>query len=100
MEKSVLEELGYTVITAIDGEDAVNKFKENKDRIQLLLFDLVMPKKSGKDAYDEVRKKKPDIPLIFACGYAPDKVRQKVMLGQGSSIVYKPISPTELLKLV
>ena len=43
--KEVLEKFGYTVIEAIDGEDAVRKFKENKDKIQLLILDVIMPKK-------------------------------------------------------
>ena len=55
----VLEQMGYTVITANDGEEAVTKFMENKDRIQLLLFDIIMPKKNGREAYDEIRKVKP-----------------------------------------
>src|SRR5574340_481418 len=49
----VLTQFGYTVIEAVDGEDAVRQFMENKDRIQLLLFDLIMPKINGKEARSE-----------------------------------------------
>ncbi len=97
---SVLKEFGYTVITAIDGKDAVNKYLENKERIQLLLFDLIMPRKSGKEAYEEIRKIKPDIKILFASGYSPDIVRDKASLGKGTSIIFKPVSPMELLKHV
>jgi signal transduction histidine kinase len=61
MTEAVLKEFGYTVITAVDGVDALNKYQENMDTIQLLLFDLIMPKKGGKEAYDEIRKIRPDI---------------------------------------
>lgn len=100
MTLSILRDFGYTVIVACDGEEAVNKFSENKDVIQLLLFDLIMPKKTGKDAYDEIKMIKPDIKVLFTSGYAHDMVRQKVVLGDNVEIASKPISPKDLLKKV
>jgi polar amino acid transport system substrate-binding protein len=97
---SVLEEFGYTVISAVDGEDAVKKFMENKDRIQLLLFDLIMPKKNGREAYDEIRKMKPDIRVLFSSGHAPDLVRELASPEHGVSVAHKPISPLDLLQKV
>ena len=79
----VLEQMGYTVITANDGEEAVTKFMENKDRIQLLLFDIIMPKKNGREAYDEIRKVMPTIPVLFASGYSPDMLREKALIDKG-----------------
>jgi PAS domain S-box-containing protein len=100
MTFQLLQDCGYTVITAVDGEDAVKKFSENKDRVQLLLFDLIMPGKSGKDAYDEIRLVRPDIKVIFASGYDPDMVRQKALLEQHVPVVYKPVPPAMLLKKI
>ena len=97
---SILQEFGYKVVVAVDGEDAVKKYMENKDRIQLLLFDIVMPKKTGKEAYDEIKGIKPDIRVIFLSGYAPDIIRQKGLLENNESVIYKPISPANLLKKV
>ena len=54
--KTVLEKFGYKVIEAVDGEDAVNKFMENRDKIELLIFDVIMPKKTGKEAYEEIKR--------------------------------------------
>jgi len=96
----VLEQAGYTVITANDGEEAVTKCMENKDRIELLLFDIIMPKKSGREAYDEIRKVLPNVPVLFASGYAPDMLREKALIEDGAARVYKPISPQALLKKV
>jgi CheY-like chemotaxis protein len=96
----LLKDFGYRVITAVDGEDAVKKFSENKDRVQLLLFDLIMPKKSGKEAYDEIRLMRPDIKIIFASGYDPDMVRQKALLEQNVPVVYKPAPMSTLLKKI
>ena len=92
--------MGYTVISANDGEEAVKKYLEHKDKIQLLLFDLIMPKKSGKEAYDEIKVITPDIKGIFLTGYAADFIQQKGVLDDTMPIVYKPISPVDLLKEV
>jgi len=75
--KSVLEEFGYTIIEAVNGEDAITKFIENKDTIQLLLFDVIMPKKNGIEAYEEIIKIKPDIKAIFTSGYPADVIQKK-----------------------
>ncbi len=52
--KEVLGQYGYTVIEAVDGEDAVSRFTENRDRIQLLILDFILPKINGKEVYDEI----------------------------------------------
>ena len=100
LSRIVLTQNGYTVIEAVDGEDAVRKFRKNKDRIHILLFDLIMPKMNGKEAYDEIRKIRPDMKVLFASGYAPDIVWQKASLEPGSHLIYKPVSPMELLRKV
>ena len=72
LTSTVLEAFGYRVITAEDGEDAITKFMENRDRIHLVMLDMIMPKKSGKDAYVEIRKIMPDIKALFVSGYTMD----------------------------
>jgi len=96
----ILEQAGYTVIAANDGEEAVTKFKDNKDRIQLLLFDMIMPKKSGKEAFDEIKKMDAGVPVLFASGYSPDMLRQKTLIEDGAAVVFKPLSPQDLLRKV
>jgi PAS domain S-box-containing protein len=96
----MLEQMGYTVLVAEDGEEAVKKYLEHKDAIRLLLFDLIMPKKTGKDAYDEIRKITPDMNVIFLTGYAPDMIRQKGLLDDPVVMLHKPISPADLLNKV
>ena len=54
--KIVLERNGYEVIEAVDGKDAVGKFVRDEDKIQFLLFDVIMPAKSGRQAYDEIKR--------------------------------------------
>ena len=96
----LLQDFGYTIITAVDGIDAIKKFIENKERVQLLLFDLIMPGKTGKEAYDEIRLMRPDIKVIFSSGYDPDMVRQKALLEQNVPVIYKPVPMAVLLKKI
>jgi PAS domain S-box-containing protein len=100
LEKAVLTESGYNVIEALDGEDAISKFMEDKDKIQLLILDVVMPKKSGKEAYDEIRKVRPYIKTLFTSGYATDLIQKKGFPETDFSFISKPVSPKELLKKV
>lgn len=97
---TILTQFGYNVIEAVDGEDAVRKYRENQDSIHLLLFDLVMPKMNGNEAYEEIRKISPGIKIVFTSGYAPDTIRGKSVFESNVPIVYKPVSPVELLKKV
>ena len=100
LSAQVLKQFGYTVIEAVDGEDAVRKFMENRDSIDIFLSDLIMPKMNGKDACDEIRKINPAMKVIYASGYAPDVIRQKVSLEVGARLIFKPVSPFELLRKV
>jgi two-component system cell cycle sensor histidine kinase/response regulator CckA len=96
--KEVFTAAGYKVKEAVDGEDAVNVFAENKDEIQLLLFDVIMPKMNGKAAYEEINKIKPGIKALFMSGYTADIVGRKGALEQGVNFISKPVIPDELLR--
>ncbi len=95
--RSVLSESGYTVLEAVDGEDAVRKFKKNKKKIALVLLDVIMPKKNGKEVYDEILKSKPEIRVIFTSGHAENIIAQKGIIAEGLHFIAKPAPPRELL---
>ena len=100
LTRIVLEGHGYKVIEAVDGQDAVEKFSANKDKIHLLLFDVIMPHKNGRQAYDAINEMKPGINALFMSGYSEDVVYKKDLLGKGLPLIAKPVSPTGLLKKV
>jgi PAS domain S-box-containing protein len=100
LTKQVLEEFGYKVIEAVDGEDAVNMFIANKDDVELLMFDVIMPGMSGKEAYDRIRKITPDIKMILTSGYPADFINKDEIIKEGIHFVSKPVSPARLLKKV
>ncbi|HSQ77438.1 MAG TPA: ATP-binding protein, partial [Nitrospirota bacterium] len=97
LNRAVLEEYGYRVIVARDGEEAVRLFRDNKDDIRLLILDVIMPRKNGKDAYDEIKKMAPEIMVLFTSGYTADFVSHKGINEPGLFFLPKPASPTTLL---
>jgi PAS domain S-box-containing protein len=100
LTREVLEQFGYSVIVAEDGEDAVNKFNQNKDSIQLILLDVIMPKKNGKEVYTEIKNIKPEIKALFISGYTADLLHKKGILEKGLRFVLKPIRVDKLLQKV
>ncbi len=100
LAKTVLEEHGYTVILAADGEEAVRLAGAHRDAIQLLILDVIMPKKNGKEAFKEIRKMRPDIAALFISGYTADIVTTRGILEENIDFLPKPLTPAELLSKV
>jgi DNA-binding response OmpR family regulator len=98
--KYVLQDFGYKILTADDGDEAVKVFNENKDTVHLLLLDVMMPKKNGKEAYEAAKKVMPEIKVLFISGYSNSILEEKGLLVKGSSFVAKPVSPWDLLRKV
>lgn len=96
--RTVLETAGYRVIEAVDGEDAVEKFRKYNNDIFFLILDVIMPKKNGRETYDEISKIRPGIRTLFISGYVDDVMSREGMTLQGVSFVSKPFSPAILLK--
>jgi CheY-like chemotaxis protein len=95
-----LREFGYQVIEALDGEDAIRKFVEHKNAIQLVILDVVMPKMNGKEAYQEICKSSANIPVLFSSGYTADIISKRGMLDEGINFISKPMTPHDLLAKV
>lgn len=97
----MLENFGYKVIEAVNGEDAVIKFKENKDGINLLLLDVIMPRKNGRDAYEDIKGIRHDIKTIFLSGYAPELLRGRGLFKEDDLVfIPKPVMPYTLMTKV
>ena len=76
----VLEKAGYNVLTAVDGEEAIDLFKEQSNDISLALLDVVMPKLSGHKVYEQIRKIQPEMPVLFTSGYSVDGIHSNFIL--------------------
>lgn len=100
LEKDVFEKFGYCVIEAVDGEDAIKKFAENKENVRLVILDVIMPNKTGKEAYEAIKKLSPGIKTIFVSGYPDDLIKRKGILEEDTTLIIKPVLPNELLRKV
>ena len=96
--KQVLETYGYTVIEAVDGEDAIGKFIAGKDEVKLVILDVIMPKKNGREACEAILHIRPDMKCLFTSGYTAgifDGGEHKLQ-----HFLSKPIITTMLLKKI
>jgi DNA-binding NtrC family response regulator len=91
----VLSGSGYSVITAIDGNDAVKKFMMNINAVDLCLLDVIMPNKSGIDVYNEIKQVRPDILTIFMSGYTSNIMSS--LPDDNACLLLKPVEPQALL---
>jgi PAS domain S-box-containing protein len=96
----ILQSHGYTVIESVDGQDAVDRFRENSDRTDLVVLDVIMPNKNGSEAYQEIITVKPAIKALFVSGYPSDKISKMGMLQGGVNFLYKPVQSDVLLRKV
>jgi two-component system, cell cycle sensor histidine kinase and response regulator CckA len=88
---------GYRIVEAVDGEDAVKKFREQRV-VDLVILDSVMPRKNGREAYDEIIKIKPDIKVLFMSGHTRDILLDKGIQEREFAFISKPLLPNELLQ--
>ena len=98
--EGILTRFGYRVLLAGDGEEAVAKFNLYRDEIGLVLLDMIMPKLSGKAAYDEICRLKPGTRVLFTSGYTADVIKSKGELGPDTELIMKPVHPLLLLRKV
>ena len=94
-----LMELGYTVLVARNGEEAVEIFSQNKG-IDLAVLDVVMPQKGGKEAFEMMYKQNPRLKVIFMSGYSADAIHESFVLIAGLPFLQKPFGPTILARKV
>jgi two-component system cell cycle sensor histidine kinase/response regulator CckA len=90
MCKEILENLGYRVLLAGDGEEACRIFKAYKDKISLVVLDLVMPKIGGKEAFERIKQLKPDVKVIFVTGYSTEAIHDDFVAAEGQVLIQKP----------
>lgn len=96
----VLKRAGFSVISAVDGEEALTLFREHESAIDLLLFDVVMPRKGGPEACTEIREINPQTRVLFMSGYAPEGLGGRFELGQNTGFIQKPYRMKELLSRI
>jgi len=97
--KEILEKEGYKVITALSGTECLEKLE--KEKVDLILLDIMMPDMSGWDVYERIRKKDKKVKVAFLSILEVSPSRRKEMEEKGiSDYITKPFSPKDLARRV
>jgi two-component system cell cycle sensor histidine kinase/response regulator CckA len=98
--RRMLERVGFTVLTAMDGRDAVAQFERDRDRIRLVVLDLTMPQLDGEACFRALRQLKPDVKVLLTSGFNEQEAIN-AFAGKGlAGFVQKPFTSEELLAKV
>ena len=98
--KIILEEQGYRVLSAGDGEEAVSVFRDHQDDVHLVMLDVVMPKMNGQEASERIKAMRPKVKFLFTSGYTADIIGEKGIIKEGIAFISKPVRPGELLNKI
>ncbi|NJD91748.1 MAG: PAS domain S-box protein [Geobacter sp.] len=98
--KSLLEEFGYSVLIAGDGNSALQIFREGAAEIKMIITDAIMPHKNGWDTFREMQSEVPWLKGIFISGYTREALIEKGMMDETATFLPKPIAPMDLLRTV
>jgi CheY-like chemotaxis protein len=94
--KDLIEAMGYRVFTAKDGREAIEVYKSNRDDIDVVLLDVVMPNMGAREAYDILKELDPDIKVLLFSGYSIDGQATEILERGANAFIQKPFSIEEL----
>jgi len=95
--KDILEAHNFMVLLAPQGNEGVRIFTENKDKIDLVILDMVMPEKSGKQTFKEIKAIKPDAKVLLCSGYGQEQYFHEVFEEGAAGFLQKPFRLNQLL---
>ena len=99
-DKAMLNELGYGVLLAKGGKEALRVFEENKNRIKLLILDLIMPDLGGEIVYDRIKSSRPDVRVILSSGYSIEGQAESILKKGCDGFIQKPYNLNQLAQKI
>jgi len=100
LAENVLRRLGYTVLTACDGEEALTLSNQHPSTIHLVLTDIVMPRMSGRELVEVITARRPGIRILYMSGYTDDVILRKGLHDPSASFMEKPFTTASLAERV
>jgi CheY-like chemotaxis protein len=98
--EQLLKRLGYQVITAKGGKEAIELYQENQEKIDMVILDMIMPEVDGKLAYEKLKEINPGIKVLLSSGYSISGQAQEIMDKGCNGFIQKPFNLKDLsLKL-
>jgi CheY-like chemotaxis protein/anti-sigma regulatory factor (Ser/Thr protein kinase) len=99
-DKAMLNGLGYEVLLAKGGKEALRVFEEKKDTINLLILDLIMPDLSGEIVYDRIKSSRPDVRVILSSGYSIEGQAESILKKGCDGFIQKPYNLNQLAQKI
>ena len=100
LAKTVLEDTGYRIVEAEDGEQAIDVFKQHHEELHLVILDLMMPKKTGLEAYFEISEIDASVPVVFSSGFNESDLMQQLPAKTRAVFLKKPYLANDLKQFV
>jgi CheY-like chemotaxis protein len=100
LAENILKRLGYTVITACDGADALERSAGHAGNIDLVLTDVVMPRMSGRELAEAMTAQRPGVRILYMSGYTDDVIIRKGLHDPSASFMEKPFTTASLAEQV
>jgi PAS domain S-box-containing protein len=100
LAKAILSKFGYTVLTAYDGERALEIYRREKGRIHLIILDLIMPGMGGIRCLEELLSIDPEVKVVIATGYSPEGPAKVGIERKATGYINKPYNLRDLLRVV
>jgi CheY-like chemotaxis protein len=94
--KQILKTIGYKVFLAVSGEKAIEVYKKDHGKIDMVILDMIMPGIGGGKAYDKMREINPSIKVLLSSGYSIDGQAEEIMERGCSGFIQKPFDIKEL----
>lgn len=94
--REILEALGYNVLTADRGEDAIKAFETNHETVDLVILDMIMPDIGGGEIFDRLKKIDPHVKVLLASGYSIDGQATEIMERGCDGFIQKPFNMRDL----
>jgi CheY-like chemotaxis protein len=98
--QALLEQLGYTVLTAADGPEGIALFRKRHRQIVLVILDMIMPRMGGRETFFELKKITPACPIAISSGYSSGDDLQQLLEAGAAGLIAKPYDHRELSTLV
>ena len=100
LARTMLERAGYRVLTAVDGEDAIQKFQEHREEISVVLLDAIMPRCGGREVYERLRKIDSSVKFLFSSGHPANQLPGTFLEENRLVLIPKPYKAKQLLREV
>ena len=94
--QDLLEAIGYRVLTAMDGKEAVEVYRKNRDEIDIVVLDMVMPNMGGGEAYDKMREINPNVKVLLSSGYSIESKAKEILARGCDAFIQKPFGMIEV----